>query len=81
MPYLWPRVPVRTLDAISSPEINSNRSLYEMNLSGIASDIEFENILNELYWVVSQAAVRISDAEQQTQTILELIRGEIALRQ
>jgi hypothetical protein len=73
MPYLFSRIPVRSLDALGTPEFGARQSQFPLSVEGVLRDVEFENLVNEFYFNQSQMLRRLESARAATDSILELI--------
>lgn len=73
MPYLYPRVPVRTLDLISSPEVRGQASRFPLGSYRMLSDITFENLVNDRLYFASQAVIALQRADAAADGILQLV--------
>jgi hypothetical protein len=81
MPYLRSRLPVRSLDALSSPELGSTRrSNHALNAVPLYQQLEFENLVNELYFLQSGMLFYLDNALAEAEAILALIEQEVGDR-
>lgn len=76
MPYLWARIPVKTLDAMVNNELENSE--FELDIDALLTDLQFENLVNEIYYATNEMLRRMDEAEQLAQQILTLVESEIA---
>jgi len=71
MPYLYERIPVRTLDAMADPDGPVGASRFPVELTDMLTDLEFENLVNE---VLFSANLRLTTLDRATTLAEEIIR-------
>lgn len=77
MPYLYERVPVRTLDLISSPEVRGELSRFPLESHRLLSDINFENLVNDRLYFATQAVIALQRADSLAAAILQLLEKRL----
>lgn len=77
MPYLYERVPVRTLDLISSPEVRGELSRFPLESHRLLSDIGFENLVNDRLYFATQAVIALQRADSLAAAILQLLEKRL----
>jgi hypothetical protein len=74
MPYLRTRIPVRTLDALSSPQFGANASAFPIDVAALYRDMEFENLINDFYFNHSTMLGYLDRAGAAADTIADMLR-------
>jgi len=73
MPYLRSRIPVRSLDALLDDFYGPELSAFPLDTERLIKDIEFENLVADLYFLANQAVISLGKAETAVNEILVLI--------
>ena len=76
-PYLRRRVPIRSLDVISSPGLGTRRSRFPLTTSRLLTELEFENLINDVYFTTNQAESALTALESASSVILGLLDEQL----
>jgi hypothetical protein len=77
MPFLESRIPVRTLDALSSPKLGSRQSDFRFAPTSLYAELEFENLVNDVYYLESEVIEYLDLARTAADSILGMIRRDL----
>jgi hypothetical protein len=74
MPHLQGRIPIRSLDALS--DSNLSPSSFTFDYGELLSNLEFENLINEVYYFSLRKADALAEVDKELVQIIEMIRAE-----
>lgn len=77
LPYLYSRVPIRTLDAIGTPESGAHPSAFTRDVRELMGDLTFENHLNDMLFYSRRRIAVFGEVEGYITETLSLVRAEL----
>jgi len=79
LPYIWTKIPVKVLDDIASSGLTNQTSSNSIDVSEMFSELEFQNIVNELLYSYTAEIEVLNDALALAETILGIVDDEIII--
>jgi hypothetical protein len=78
MPYLYQRIPIRTLDAMADPAGAGPASRFPLDMTALLTDLEFENLVNEVFFRTNVGFATLDRANTVAEEIMSVIDSELA---
>ncbi len=75
LPYLQVKLPIRSFDAIT--DSNLTPSLFPASYSETLTDLQFENLVNDVYFYNRNKLESLAEAEKELMEIVEMIQEEV----
>lgn len=70
-------MPIRTLDAIGSPESGAHPSAFTRDVRELLADLTFENHINDMLFYSHRRIVALGEVEDYITETLSLVRAEL----
>ncbi len=77
LPFLYPRLPVRSLDAIAQPDIGGESSRFRFDSAALLTSVHFENLVNERLLTSHNVLVEMDELEVVQHQVLELLEEQL----
>ena len=74
LPFIGRKVPIRTLDAINDPNLEPSK--FPFNHENLLTDLEFESMVNDLYYYSYKEVEELTKAENEIIGILDILQTE-----